>query len=319
MEIGIHGFDLDATQYYRDLGVTWTKISGEFSPLFREERASAAAARELGMQVVVDLRTGADRLNELWAESGRKYGEDEAQDVPRTSRVAETLAQDAADFVARHADLVSNWEFWGECYCPWVSDGVFGDKVTYTVLLKALYRAIKEVQPEARIWTGGNGTNLDPEWVMAILQDDCGGSFDVLNLHPFWISLRDLVVTSKLLENSLGYMRRRLREDARDQPFAATEWGHPHTPERTQLWSNVEGGLMSLDYAEACEWFERDLQAFERWGFEVVIVHELMDHADRPGAQRLFWGNYCGLRDMDKRAKPTWDIIQRWAWQGRGG
>ena len=247
MEIGIHGFRLDDVKYYEELGVTWCKWPGEFFPLEREERAGMAAAREAGLQVVMDLRTSGDALTKAWDVAMQETGGDEEA---ATVRVVEQVAAAAAAFVSRHKDLCSNWEFWGECYCPWVSDGVFNDKVTYTALLTAFYGAVKAAQPEARVWTGGNGTNMDPEWVIALLQDNCGAYFDVLNLHPFFISLRDLVVTSRHMDRSLGYMRERLQVDALNQPFAATEWGHPHTPERRQLRSNVIGGLLSLDYEE---------------------------------------------------------------------
>lgn len=315
MEIGIHGFELGDLPWYEELGVTWTKMGVDYSPPFRSHRPQLLAAREAGLNVVLDLRCGAEQIEALTqaaleAEGGNK--------VAAVARIEQQTAEYAAAYVEHHRDLCSNWEYWGECYCTWTADGVFNDYVAYTNLLKAVYPAIKAVQPEATVWTGGNGTNMDSSWTQALLQDDCGASFDVFNWHPFWISLRDLAVTSKLLEQHLALTRKRLREQARDQPFRATEWGMPHCPEQTHLWSNVEGGLMSLDYEEAVLWMNRDLAAFERWGFEVVIVHELHDHR-KPGAQEMFWGNFCGLRDLDNLPKPTWDVIQEWAWKGQEG
>lgn len=301
MEIGIHGFELRHVNEYADLGVTWTKWGAEFLR-HENERPALAAAREAGLEVVLDLRTGAQAIDLLW----HSYGDPTA--------VAEIVAKSAVGFVERHADLCHHWEFWGEWDCPSVAGGVFRH-VPYALLLKHVYAAIKTVQPEARVWTGGNGANLNPRWLEQLLETDCLQSFDVCNWHPYYISLRDYEGTGLRTDRILNYARQRLTEAGGRQPFAATEWGYPVTEQPRSLVSNVVQGCRSLDYTEAVEWYERDLAAFEQHGFEVVIVHALRDepHKGTPN----FWGQYCGLQDAEGRRKPTWDVVQRWAKKGR--
>jgi len=31
----------------------------------------------------------------------------------------------------------------------------------------------------------------------------------------------------------------------------------------------------------------------------------------------MFWGNFCGLIDLQGCKKNVWDVVQRWAWKGR--
>jgi hypothetical protein len=247
--------------------------------------------------------------------------------------VLERIADNVRRHVELHKDHCQDWEWWGEWDCPVTSAGIF-HILCYPETLKAVNKAIKEVQPHARVWTGGNGMDLHDGWVVGLRQDGAMQSFDVLNWHPYPMSMRHRGrIEEKLRENYTGW-REILDREGTGQPYASTEWGYPSIGKVTKrqrewLTSNVvEGGITQLYPEEALAAYEGDLRIMEEHGFQVVIVHALRDGRTR------FWGEKCGLLEQPlaglkgrllrafwKRAgsKPVYKLVQQWAHKGAAG
>lgn len=339
MEIGIHGgIEPGDEDLISELGVTWTKwgvsLQGDETP---DERPRLERCRDLGLRVVLDLRTDCAALNK-WAVAGmenlRIAGqldkaepgaslEEQTAIIQRNQKrahghVHREVADRVARFVEKHGDLCEDWEWWGEWACPHTSQGLF-HIVAYPQLLAAMYDAVKSVQPQARVWTGGNGMDLHSDWALAIMQDGCGDKFDVCNWHPYFMANRDLSLCKPAMEQSFREVRGLLQSRGKDQPFAATEWGYPSLPvipQELEVWLEshvIEGGIRQLRAQEAVKFFEQDLQTMEEWGFEVVIVHTLRD---APGRH---WGEKCGLLTVDGARKPVFDVVKRWGQRAAGG
>jgi len=340
MELGIHGADRDNMDLIRDLGVSWTKIPGNIEPeTVPDLNEPFDVAEELGLRCVVDLRTSHGYLSQVSADTQMAMAEaglleevtgpildleqhaKQARNLEKVNAVAYAkLYETAARTVEAYQDRCQEWEFWGEAACPWVSGQVFGDKSsTYPVLLESVYKAIKEVDPDCRVWTAGNGMDLQLVFYHACLDHGAGPYFDVCNLHPYFMKLRVRKHADRILEQEYTRLRVALQEQGQDQPFAATEWGYPtydadSIAVEEYLRSHVLlEGVRQLYWSESEEWFEKDLQAMERHGFEVVVVHSLHDDP----APNPFWGQRCGLIDLQGRKKNVWDVVQRWAWKGR--
>lgn len=100
--------------------------------------------------------------------------------------------EDFADFAAataqRYADRVSHWEIWNE---PNATEYLTfaGDTATrYTALLKAAYSAIKKVQPNSTVITGGlsrAGQTTPPVFVERMYSAGAQGYFDAVAMHPY--------------------------------------------------------------------------------------------------------------------------------------
>jgi len=341
MQIGIHGGLVpEDVPLYRDLGATWTKwgcdLSNETVPELDEQ---FDLADSLGIRCVVDLRTSPLYLSECSVKAQQELGaagklDCITDDMTEAERSAVILANNsrvhplayaklyevAAATADRYRNRCADWEFWGECRCPWVSGSVFGDRSqTYPAILEGFYEAVKEAVPECRVWIGGNGMDLQLAFFHACLDQGAGKSFDVCNLHPYFMQIRNRENADRVLAQEYPRLRAALAEKGTSQPFAATEWGYPtHNVDSIEadgyLRSNVvQEGVRQLYWSEAPEWFDRDLQAMEDNGFEVVIVHTLRDSVD----PSQFWGSFCGLIDLQGRKKNVWDVVQKWAWKGR--
>jgi beta-xylosidase len=98
----------------------------------------------------------------------------------------------AAAAAARYAPMgLHDWEIWNEPNIqPRFLPGA--DPVQYTNILKAVYPAIKRVDPHAMVLSGGLspastlGRNFRPEdFVTALYQAGAQGSFDALSTHPY--------------------------------------------------------------------------------------------------------------------------------------
>jgi hypothetical protein len=343
MEIGIHQpLRLEDATLYDDLGVTWTKFSADLGPeVLPDLDRHFDLAAQLGLRCVVDIRSGVDYLLnkavavqvKLAAEGLLEGLTGGANDVEQRATIVRNnikihalayarMYELAGETVDAYKDRCQDWEFWGEAACPWVAGQVFGDRsATYAAMLEGVYASIKQADPTCRVWTSGNGMDGQLEFQHALLDMGGGTAFDVCNIHPYFMKMRDRVKADAILHDEYPRLREALQTQGRNQPFAATEWGYPthnvdSVPAEVYLRSNVvQEGVRQLYWSEAPEWYERDLQIMSDYGFAVVIVHQMRDR-QTPGA---FWGDRCGLLDAEGRKKNTWDVVQRWAWAGREG
>ena len=347
MEIGIHEeAQPQDRELIRELGVTWSKfghdvLNGNDEQLDRWLDWNG----EAGLRTAVDLRTDNSaifsRCIGAW-EKLKERGQIEtcAEDVSEADRVGiiqrnqertsiaalTEIADLAAGIVSKYGDRCQDWEIWGEAQCPYVSGGVFGDRYqVYSGLLELCYKQIKAVDPSARVWSSGNGMDLDPTFIFAILDDKRGEFFDVANWHPYFMACRSFEASGTIMRSSFERTRRELQERGKDQPYAATEWGYPcynveTAPVEELLKSHVvSDGIRQLYWSEQAQWYERDLQMMQEFGFEVVIVHCLRDTYNPDDPADRHWGKFCGLLDVKGERKQIWDVVQKWAWEGRAG
>ena len=329
-----------------DLGVDWVKWCVDLDADTTALPRQLELVREVGLQPVIDLRTNRVRVREI-ATGAHEAG---ASDI-----FVETYHHYAARFAAivgECADYCSDWEWWGEPYCPHVTGGAFGTW-DYARSLKVVYNAAHEADPDCRVWTGGFGVNLGGLGVesgMAFLKhlvysrcrkcgnyaeakyDACprhncdgameagaGQHFDCCNLHPYAHG-RDLPSVLAYHDKTFGQMRALLNsEHCAGQPLAANEWGFPTVPVLKTprfLHSYVLGqGVQALTEAQAPEWFEAMFVLFHLHQFSVVCVHMLDDDL-----RAHHWGDYCGLRRETPllwwsrtRRKRQWAVVQKWA------
>ena len=91
------------------------------------------------------------------------------------------------DLVTRYKSTVHYWEVWNE-----PNNDLFWKPAPnareYAALLKTAYRAIKEVDPSAKVLTGGMSGNSVP-FLEQMLAAGAGDSFDILAIHPYAVPL----------------------------------------------------------------------------------------------------------------------------------
>ena len=355
MELGLNALPLPADEWYwRDLGVTWCKWAADIDQPEEhlDDRRQFELAARWGLRTCVDLRTSSQWMTEqgttAWAQlhaadkllslpEGRTF-EEQDHVVKANQRavheiVLERITEQARAYVSRYRDCCCDWEWWGESDCPATSAGIF-HILTYPETLKVVYQAIKDVQPEARVWTGGNGMDINDGWVKGLQRDGALKSFDILNWHPFALTLRDRPAIEERLHEAYGEWRKTLAAEGLNQPYAATEWGYPSLRaathgQREWLESHVVKGRISQLYPEeALEFYGRDLCIMEQYGFQVVMVHTLRDTKSR------HWGSKCGLLTLPIKglwgrairalwrtaeAKPVYGLVREWAQRGAAG
>lgn len=103
----------------------------------------------------------------------------------------DTYAAFAKTVVQRYRDRTNLWEIWNE---PNIV-GFFKpapDVAAYSALLRAGYRAVKQMQPNSTVLSGGlapavnNGTDIDPTtYLSEMYRLGANQYFDAFNLHPY--------------------------------------------------------------------------------------------------------------------------------------
>ena len=97
------------------------------------------------------------------------------------------FAQFAAATAEHYLGRINTWEIWNEPNIPrfWASPS----PAAYAELLKAVYPAIKAVDPSATVITGGlspDSSGIDPlSFVTAMYAAGAGGYFDAISMHPY--------------------------------------------------------------------------------------------------------------------------------------
>ena len=324
MIVGLDAWTPEDTDWFRDLGVTWTKLAMSgctAGGVHALDLDNVAAATEAGMTVVIDVRP-VDEMQQRLA--GLQMN---ADDETTDKLLAELHAMGAA-VAADLAPYSSRYEWWGEYECPYVSGFWPNKRAAYPTLLQAVAEGIRSIQPEAEIWNGGYGVNFQPQFLEALIGADIA-NFDRANWHQYNISEywpRDRQGQFEFgtpLHKRVAYSANKFREmftgarammDAAGatQPFVSSEWGMPVVSDevvdalgRIGLHSFVfQDGVFGLGDAQAAQFFNAWMAVFEQAGFEVLIYHRLKDAP--PGgadADGTFWGTYCGLLYEDGTEK----------------
>lgn len=349
MQIGIHspiGFGLNGDRGWireqvQEIGFTWAKIGGP--DISQEPGADWSGFDEhvdfctetLGLELAIDLRTLPTAFHNAvlsWRAQGRTF---------EVGEVLSHLVDEAATAVRRWGSVCKNWEFWGEYACPFVSGmGPNGIMDAYPQWLPHFYRVVKAVQPEARVWNGGYGCDMNDYFLRGLITDGALGAFDVCNWHPYnmtnlyrqenceYIYEDDLQTrvdysTTKYDELYTG-ARALLTEAGGTHPFVSSEWGQPVVRD---LQANLPKGIVSMVFENVVPAFDSDAPAFvdawlachEKHEFEVVVWHNMIDTGPMAGTRdALHWGQYCGLFFEDGTPKQILPVLRKWAQKGRG-
>jgi len=349
MQIGIHAPHMGAVnlldkawvrEAVQDLGVTWAKIGGPNieDPQSEPEKFDATidfVVNDLGLKLIIDLRTTPTIFHDTvleWRNAGKSF------DI---GDVLGHITSGASWCVERWGSACKDWEFWGEYACPFVSGmGPNGLSDAYPFWLPHFHRAVKEVQPQANVWNGGYGCDMNDYFLRGLIQDGAVGSFDKCNWHHYnmtnlyrmeggeYVYEDDLATrvaySTDKYDELLSGAREALTAAGGTQPFVSSEWGLPVCRD---LKGNLPPGLASMVFenvvpafdSEAPAFMDAWLECFERHGFETVVIHNLRDSGPMAGTRdNLHWGQYCGLFFEDGTPKQMYETVKRWARKGRG-
>ena len=328
MQIGLDYWRADDTEWFQELGATWTKLnlSAFDAGLDKGFEKIVNGACDIGLNVIADLRP-TDEMQQAIMRLQVSTSEEEA---------AEALARwkgGIAENVRAYGDRVAAWEIWGEFACPHAGGFYPSALMTYPVLLKAAHETITEIDPEAQVWTGGYGVDFDRSWLDGILEADpeCA-SFTAQNWHHYnrrFFGSPDPdgypqvgEPLHKRIAYSAGLYRdlfRAVNADCR-RPLVSSEWGL-HVVSDKMVEASRYIGLFSftcdaeipaLGDTEAAQYIDAWLEVFEQAGMEVLVYHRLRDSTSY-GPDHVFWGNFCGLLYEDGTPKPeTLAVVKRW-------
>ncbi|HWC57675.1 MAG TPA: beta-xylosidase [Candidatus Paceibacterota bacterium] len=174
----------------KDLGVAWVRFDIDWSAIQSKDASTydwtgtdrvVNTAKTYGIQAL-----GIITYAPTWAESSScptgKY-------CPPTDPAA--FAAFAKTVVTRYKDSISTWEIWNEENIPgfWYPSA---NVQQYSTLLKQAYTAIKSVEPQSTVLSGGlaaaadSGGSISPvTFVNGLYSAGTRSSFDALALHPY--------------------------------------------------------------------------------------------------------------------------------------
>ncbi len=381
MEIGLNGIShVDQMDEMEDFGIGWVKQSLEIKPAGEDEGRNPASRHEdidiqvrhlsqqaedlhgRGMRMVIDVRTDPRifvertpvHLKKLQAERAEEFKtatESRKHEIAvETARIATTtladlLGEEIYYIVDQLKDVIKDWEWWGEHTCPIVSLGSL-PQTDYTLLLGMFNHAVKQADPEARTWNGGDGVSSTTHWLNFLVNPPSprigqhtwypggvGEHFDVCNWHHYKITMgpgnEDYGLSEVIdrYDEVFAESRRLLKEYGTDQPFASTEWGitmvddevldylealqrkKGQTVRRSYTYSP---GWPALPENHSAEWFGACLDCFDGHGFEVLCIHEWQDKAGGPRDMN-HWGAFCGLKDIGGNKRPCYYVVRDFA------
>ena len=309
--------ELDEWERALELRPQWTKFSvtmGNGQKHFEEETIPWCEdlARH-GVRPVIDLRTGdissfarsAPPVDWRWDLALKRFVNE---------RLFGGFAEWAGSIVSALGGLCSHYEVWGECGCMYAGQRFF-DGGTYPKMLAAVYPAIKQASPEAKVWFGGHGLNGNVNFWQYAMQQGAGGYHNYNNLHCFMHD-REWGKVEELLRGMFGTIRRIEVETRGDpqRPLAMTEFGWPSHPDGGGIpfKSYVVDSVLSCSEEEQAAWLDASLKLFEEEGVRVVIIDKLRD------GKGDHWGAHCGLYREDWTAKPAVEVFRAWAEKGAG-
>ncbi|WP_076477397.1 cellulase family glycosylhydrolase [Williamsia sterculiae] len=136
------------------------------------------AARAHGLTVLADIA-----FTPTWAGGGIGPG----KTAPPTR--AGDFGAFAATVAQRYQSRVNEYEIWNEPNLAFFFGGVANKPQRFAALLRAAYPAIKRVQPNSTIVSGGLsrsvGVDSPPSFLAAVYAAGGGGSFDAVGMHPY--------------------------------------------------------------------------------------------------------------------------------------
>ncbi|MCI3270488.1 cellulase family glycosylhydrolase [Streptomyces cylindrosporus] len=202
---------------------------------------------------------------------------------------------------------IGTWEIWNEPNIPafWHPAP---DATAYATLLRATSRALRRVDPSAKVVLGGlsaagtEGAVSAPDFLAAVLAHGGKGLFDAVGYHPYTYSrLASARVPPGTEWDGINRAHPSLHgvlaaHAMPDTPVWITEFGAPtngpgHVTEQRQA-------LIAADVV--------------RTAVDTPHVGALIWYTDRdPGTDTSTVENFFGLRRADGRAKPAFDALRR--------
>jgi polysaccharide biosynthesis protein PslG len=226
---------------------------------------------------------------------------------------ASTRISDYAKFAAAAAKRypqIHVWEIWNEPnHGPWWRPAP--DPVRYTALLKAAYKAIKAVNPNAIVITGGtapavsNGKSMAAiEFLQKIYANGGGGSFDGVGHHPYCYDAKDTCPDLFAKWSAWSQMNdtnpslRSLMKDHGDgnKKIWATEFGAP-----------TGGGSRALTESQQAKMVTTAYELFRSysWAAPILAWHKDVDRCTTSTNVECFFGL---IRSNGSR-KPAYDAF----------
>lgn len=288
-----------------EAGVEWVRIDLSWAMLQPEsgdtysEWGTDLADRVVGMATDRGLQVLATFwLTPGWANGGA--GERTAPTDPEDYAAAAAWAAD------HFGDRVAAWEVWNE-----PNDARFltgADPATYTGLLRASYRAIKDAEPETTVVFGGTAFN-DTEWIAQAYAAGAGGHFDVMATHAY----------------------QAFSDTEPEAPDDGTKWRLTHVPAVRELmarngdadkaiWFTEFGWSSHAHNGPDVAHYERGVSLEVQADYLARTLHLLADRY--PFVTHVFWyrerdsdrgsvhlDNY-GLLDRELQPKPAWERLK---------
>lgn len=334
MRVGLDGWQPEDADWFREIGATITKMPlADCDKGVNEDFGKRLeAAREAGMDVVIDLRPSGVLEQEIM-----NLQVDPDKDGVKASAVRKRWHDGIAENVREFGSDVYAWEVWGEYACPHVGGFYPSAKMTYPLLLADAFDAVKAQDANARVWNGGYGVDFDTSWLAGIVaQDPSAETYTHQNWHHYnrrffgTLDAQGYMNPGEPLHKRVRYSADKYRElfalahQMSPRPLVSSEWGlHVVSDDVVEgsrycgLFSfTCDGDIPALGDSEAAEYLEAYFEVFEQAGFETLIYHRLHDSAIPPklgGPDRLFWGNFCGLLYTDGSEKTAiLATVKRW-------
>jgi len=186
--------------------------------------------RDKGIHILGILHYSAD-----WASACGKWN-----CPPRENKI---FIKYASQVIKRYKDRVKYWELWNEPDSPTYWQEQDGLK-SYCVLLKEVYIAAKQIDPECKILNGGlaNGASS----VNHLYDNGAKDYFDILNIHFFQNPLHPGAIKAVANYPKLAYKIMRRNGDA-DKKIWITEIGCPGV----KRWLNVANWWLGKNPSES--------------------------------------------------------------------
>lgn len=237
-----------------------------------------------------------------------EWAQDQSAPAPDThTRPADpgTFAAFAGRAADRYADSVLSWEIWNEPNLRAFFNPA-PDAASYAELLTGASTAIKAVQPDATIISGGlspatdNGTDISPTTFLAELYDaGAGQQFDVVGMHPYSFPA---LPSDPLTQRWNSFYRMRLMHETMTENgdtaknIWATEFGAPTGTSPESVTEAVQAEILRDGINEA-----------RRLGFvSKLFVYSLQDRGSDLGDREQNFG----LLDINHNPKPAFTVLK---------
>ncbi len=201
----------------------------------------------------------------------------------------------------RYKDKVKYWELWNEpdSYIYWEpQDGL----VSYCALLKEVYGALKEIDPECKVLNGGLANGLAS--INRLYDNGAKDYFDILNIHIFESPLDAMGIKRVIAYPKLAH-KLMVRKGDGDKKIWVTEIGSPGVPkgQKVKNW-----------------WAGPNPNEQEQASWVRMVYGELLKN---PAVEKIFWAffrdtkehwdngtDYFGIVRWDFSRKPSFEAYR---------